>query len=146
MTSKLRLLLLLSAAYHSKIQLRMFILQANYKSQLPNLTSQANDNCQLPNLTSQAKCTVPKHKPKRKLTILKRKLTSRAFLRHRKAQVFVFRRYIASRLFLFYLLFSILSSFFFFRRSWGDALRAEIGFVQVLCASCSAQVALRKLL
>ena len=31
---------------------------------------------------------------------------------------------IASRLFLFYLLFSILSSFFFFRRSWGDALRA----------------------
>ena len=63
MTSKLRLLLLLSAAYHSKIQLRMFILQANYKSQLPNLTSQANDNCQLPNLTSQAKCTVPKHKP-----------------------------------------------------------------------------------
>ena len=152
MTSKLRLLLLLSAAYHSKIQLRMFILQANYKSQLPNLTSQANDNCQLPNLTSQAKCTVPKHKPKRKLTILKRKLTSRAFLRHRKAQVFVFRRYIASRLFLFYLLFSILSSFFFFRRSWGDALRAEIGpqvlcasaLCKLLCASCSAQVALSK--
>ena len=85
-------------------------------------------------------------------TILKRKLTSRAFLRHRKAQVFVFRRYMASRLFLFYLLFSILSSFFFFRRSWGDALRAEIGpqvlcasaLCKLLCASCSAQVALSK--
>ena len=68
------------------------------------------------------------------------------------AQVFVFRRYIASRLFLFYLLFSILSSFFFFRRRWGDALRAEIGpqvlcasaLCKLLCASCSAQVALSK--
>ena len=60
MTSKLRLLLLLSAAYHSKIQLRMFILQANYKSQLPNLTSQAN--CQLP--TAQSHFTSQMHCPK----------------------------------------------------------------------------------
>ena len=48
--------------------------------------------------------------------------------------------------------FSILSSFFFFRRSWGDALRAEIGpqvlcasaLCKLLCASCSTQVALSK--
>ena len=63
MTSKLRLLLLLSAAYHSKIQLRMYILQANYKSQLPNLTSQAThftSEMHCPKTQAKAQANYPK--------------------------------------------------------------------------------------
>ena len=138
MTSKLWLLLLLSAAHHSTIQLRKFTSQANHKSQLPNLTSQANDNSQLPNLTSQGKCSVPKHQP-----------NFRVSLHHPKAQTNfsgvssasysaskLFGRYftilkIASRLFLFYLLFSTLTSFFFFRWSWGDARRVLLLYLKL---------------